>query len=158
MQKLVRGFAAVTALTAALLVIAGGASATTSWTATKTLAVHLAGTPAGTLAPSTPLSVDVALRLRNTSGLDNAIAQGAQLTPAQFKAGYAPSDAAVASVEAYLTQQGFTNVGATPNNLFVTGDGTAATASSAFNTTLSKWNVSGKTLYANSTAAEVPRR
>ena len=92
MQKLVRGLAAVTALTAALLVIAGGASATTSWTATRTLAVHLAGTPAGTLASSTPLSVDVALRLRNTSGLDNAIAQGAQMTPAQFKAGYAPSD------------------------------------------------------------------
>ena len=104
MQKLVRGLAAVTALTAALLVFAGGASATTSWTATKTLAVHLAGTPAGTLASSTPLSVDVALRLRNTSNLDNAIAQGVKLTPAQFKAGYAPSDASVQSVEAYLTQ------------------------------------------------------
>ena len=156
MQKLVRGLAAVTALTAALLVIAGGASATTSWTATKTLAVHLAGTPAGMLASSTPLSVDVALRLRNTSGLDNAIAQGVKLTPAQFKAGYAASDASVASVEAYLTQQGFTNVGATANNLFVTGDGTAAAASRAFNTTLSKWTVNGKTLYANSTAAQVP--
>ena len=156
MQRLVRGFAAVAVLTTALLVTAGGASATTSWTATKTLAMHLTGTQTGTLASSTPLSVHVALRLRNTSGLDNAIAQGVKLTPAQFKAGYAPTDASVQSVASYLTQQGFTNVSASANNLFVTGDGTAATASRAFSTTLSTWNVNGKSVFANSTAAQVP--
>ena len=45
---------------------------------------------------------------------------------------------------------------ATANSLFVSGDGTAGIASRAFNTTLSKWAVNGDTLYANSTAAQVP--
>ena len=156
MQKLVRGIVACTALFAALLVVAGGASATTGWTATKTLAMQLTGTPAGTLASSTPLSVDVALRLRNTSGLDNLIAQGVTLSPAQFAAGYAPTGAAVQSVEGYLSQQGFTNVSATPNGLFVTASGTAGIAARAFDTTLSRWDVGGKILYANSTAASIP--
>jgi subtilase family serine protease len=62
----------------------------------------------------------------------------------------------VQSVVSYLQQTGFTNVQATSNNLFVTGNATAAQADTAFNTTLQSWSVKGNTLYANSTAAQVP--
>jgi len=59
-------------------------------------------------------------------------------------------------VESYLTAQGLTGVRATPDNLLVTADGTAAQVEAAFNTHLERFLQKGHTEYANTTAAQVP--
>ncbi|MGH2998011.1 MAG: S53 family peptidase [Gaiellaceae bacterium] len=144
---------------AAALVLAVGSSALAAsggWTPTKTQGLSLKGTSLGALSPSTPLHVSVALRMRNANGLQSAIRSGVQLTPEQFVQQYAPTLSAAQAVEQYLTTQGLTNVAITTNRLFVTGDATAAQAEAAFNTHLVSYQVNGATMFANSTAAEVP--
>src|SRR5579872_3604204 len=145
---------------AAALVLAVGPSALASsggWTPTKTQGLSLKGTSIGALSASTPLHISVALRMRNTSGLQSAIRSGVQLTPEQFVQQYAPTLSAAQAVEQYLTKQGMTNVSITTNRLFVTADATAAQAEAAFDTTLVSYDVNGTTMFVNSTAAQVPR-
>jgi pseudomonalisin len=142
------------------------AHAASDWVATATQGLSLVNaTSLGGLAGTTPLHIAVALKLPNQAALQQYIQNindptnalyGAALTPDQFVADYAPSAATVSSVTAYLTSQGFTNVQAEANNLFVTADGTAAQASAAFNTQLSQFTQFGQTVFANTTAAEVP--
>jgi subtilase family serine protease len=78
------------------------------------------------------------------------------VTPAGFKAPFGASDADAQAVADYLTSKGFSNVAVAPNNLFVTANGTAASAARAFNTQLVQYDVNGETLYANATDAQVP--
>lgn len=143
---------------AAALVLAVGSSALASsgWTATKTQGLTLKGTSLGAPAPSTPLRIEVALRMRDTSGLQDAIRSGVQLTPGQFVQQYAPTLSAAQAVEQYLTSKGMKNVAVTTNRLFVTADATAAQAETAFATTLVSYRVNGETMFANSTPAKVP--
>src|SRR5581483_9983123 len=143
---------------AALLLVLGAATATSAggWTPTKTQGLSLKGTNLGAAAPSTPLQVSVALVLRDPDALQDAIRSGAQLTPKEFTAKYAPTTAAAGNVAAYLTKQGFTHVAIEPNRLLVTAQGTVAHADKAFATTIDSWSVNGKTLYANATAAKLP--
>lgn len=138
----------------------------TDWVATATQGLSLVNVTAiGDLAGSTPLHIAVALKLADPAGLQQYIRNindptnaqyGASLTPDQFVGAFALSQAAVSNVMDYLTSQGFTNVQAEPNNLFVTADGTAAQASAAFNTHLGQFTQFGRTVFANTTAAEVP--
>ncbi|MCT6995127.1 protease pro-enzyme activation domain-containing protein, partial [Salmonella enterica subsp. enterica serovar Javiana] len=58
------------------------------------------------------------------------------LTPDQFKARYAPTDAQVAQVVAHLSQSGFSNVHVSPNNMLVEADGNANSVNAAFRTTM----------------------
>jgi pseudomonalisin len=142
------------------------AQAGTTWVATATQGLSLVNaTSLGALPDTTPLHIVVALKVSNMTALNQYIQSindpssaeyGAALTPDQFVASYAPSAAAVSSVESYLTSQGFTNIQAEANDLFVTADGTAAQASTAFNTQLGQFTQFGQTVYANTTAAEVP--
>ena len=68
--------------------------------------MHLTGTQTGTLASSTPLSDPRRIATSPTRERPRQRdCPGAKLTPAQFKAGYAPTDASAQSVESYLTQQ-----------------------------------------------------
>lgn len=60
------------------------------------------------------------------------------------------------SVATYLTGAGFKNVAATPDNMLVTADGTAAIASKAFNTKIDVVSIGGKRIFANVKAAQVP--
>ncbi|HUI81672.1 MAG TPA: S53 family peptidase [Bryobacteraceae bacterium] len=138
------------------------------WTSTATKGLGTALTNAVSLGPlpaSTPLHIAVALRLNNRSGLENYVAAiqnpsnsqfGSSLTVDQFVASYAPTSSQVQQVSAYLSSLGFSNIQAEPNNLFVTADGTAAQAGSAFHTSIVQFDQAGRTVYANSTDAQMP--
>ena len=116
---------------------------------TWTLSLHGAPTvDAATVSPleaSKPMHVEVSLNLRNVDELEtflHAVNDPTSpqfhhfLTPAQFKARYAPTDADAAKVAAHLRQSGFTNVKVASNNLLVSADGNANTVSAAFHTTM----------------------
>lgn len=135
-----------------------GTSTTTTggWRPTATQGLALKGTNLGALDGSTPLHISVALQMRNAAALQQSIASGTQMTSAQFAATYGASDADAQAVVNYLQSKGFTNIAIEPNRLFVTGNATAVQAESAFDTSLSRWNVGGATLFANSTPAKVP--
>jgi len=151
------GRALMLAVAVSLVVTAGALSASkASWTATRTQGLKLQGTPEGSLAPSTSLTISVALKARNASALQQAIKSGTRLTSAQYIASYAPTAAAASSVASYLRQQGFSGVSVATNHLFVTATGSAKQVSSAFDTALESWLVNGKSYYANSTTAKVP--
>jgi subtilase family serine protease len=154
----IRALAAAAAATLGL--VAGPAlhaGASTGWATTSTQAEPTGGlTALGALAPSTPVPVTVALRLRNADALQQAIAAHQKVTPAQFAAQYSPTQAQSDAVVAYLQQQGFTGVRTSDNRVLVTATGTAAQVSSAFNTTMSSFTAGGRTVFANTSPAQVP--
>ncbi len=91
------------------------------------------------------LHLAVSLNLRNTDQLQAFIKNvntpgntvyGKFLTPDQFKAAYAPTDAQVQAVVAHMKASGFTNITVSPNNTLVYADGNANTVATAFNTTM----------------------
>lgn len=141
-------------------------ASTTTWSATATQAFNLTNaTDLGALPASTPIQIVVGLKLQNQQGLNTYIQDistpgnadfGQSLTPAEFTATYGPTSDQVTAVTNYLTSQGFTNISVSSNNLLITADGTAAQAEAAFNTTLDQFSQDGQTVYANTTAAEVP--
>ncbi|MFO2549624.1 S53 family peptidase [Alicyclobacillus cycloheptanicus] len=148
--------------------LAGAASVGTgsSWypTATRALSLtdaqDLRAVPAATL-----LHITVVLPLRDESGLNQYIAAtstpgsalyGQRLTPAQFTATYGPTDAEVQAVTQYLSSQGFAHVTVSANRLLISASGTAAQVQQAFHTALEQFVQNGKTVYANTAAAQVP--
>jgi pseudomonalisin len=125
------------------------------WAATATRgATVAAGTDLGALAPTTALTVRVAMNLHNESGLDSLIAARQRITSAQFAAQYGPTQSDVQSVVSYLRAQGFTNIQA--SGQLVSADGTAAQAAKAFNTTLESFQLNGTKVYVNTQPAFVP--
>jgi subtilase family serine protease len=100
----------------------------------------------------------VYLAMRNSKALDSTIAAvtnpasasyGQYLTPDQFRARYAPTDADVAAVRAYLKQAGFAVSSETPaNNRWVKASGTTAQVEKAFSTQLRTYQHRGRTLQA----------
>lgn len=112
----------------------------------------------GQLDVNKTLTVHVALQLHNVDQLKQSVAAG-QITPrSQFMTNYAPSDSDVAQVSQYLTSQGFTNIQAAPNHLFVAGTGTVATIQKAFSTQLESYAGSdGSAIFANTKPALVPQ-
>ncbi len=115
----------------------------------------------GALPASTPVHVDVALRLRNRVDLDAFIAArsrgGPVMDHATFMAHHAPDVRQVSTVVAYLRAQGFVHIRVAPDRLLVGADATAAIASRAFATTLEQVRTrSGRFAIANSDAVRVP--
>jgi subtilase family serine protease len=81
---------------------------------------------------------------------------GAYLSPAQFRARFAATDAQVRGVVRWLRGHGL-SIGEIPaNHHFVEAVGTVAQLEAAFGTTLSTYHVDGKTLRAPSRAPAVP--
>ena len=81
---------------------------------------------------------------------------GQYLTPAQFRQQFAPPQAQVGAVQAWLRSQGF-NVEYTPtNNHYVSAEGTVAQAQAAFGTTFGMYNVQGLTLRSPSSDISIP--
>ncbi|UTH73089.1 protease pro-enzyme activation domain-containing protein [Chromobacterium sp. IIBBL 290-4] len=107
--------------------------------------------------------VAVTLKVRNKNKLDaltNSLLAGTShktLTPAEFVAQFAPTEAQVQKVVAHLQKAGFRNIKVAPNRLLISADGSAATAKTAFNTSLRHVNVSGRAAIANASAAQVPQ-
>ncbi|WP_321819207.1 MULTISPECIES: S53 family peptidase [unclassified Burkholderia] len=117
------------------------------------------------MAPGESVDIVLGLNLRNEAQLDQYLhdlhTPGSPhykqfLAPAQFAAQYAPTDQQVASVVAHLRQAGFVNIVVAPNRLLVSASGTAATIKSAFRTTLKRFTRNGRSVYANTDAAQVP--
>jgi subtilase family serine protease len=140
------------------------ATSTEAWVATTTRAHDPRGAPhVAPLKAGTQVKIAVALKLRNKAGLDALTAglmtgrPGAKpLTPAQFKADYAPTASQVQAVVAYLRSQGFVNIEVADNNLLVSASGGAGSVKNAFNAELHEYDVDGRSAYANVTAASVP--
>ena len=118
---------------------------------------------------STPGSAQVTFRVYlDYSGGDAAAAYatavstpesgsyGAFLTPAQFRARFAPSRADVSAVRSWLRDQGF-SVGSVPaNRKYVEATGTADQAAKAFKTAFAEFKVDGKTVRGNTKALSIP--
>ncbi|WP_426702188.1 protease pro-enzyme activation domain-containing protein [Rhodanobacter sp. Col0626] len=118
------------------------------------------------LEQSKPLHVVVTLNQRNAQQLQAFLhdvntagspSYHKYLTPAQFKAQYAPSDAQVQAVVAHLQKYGFKNIEVAPNNALVSADGTGMSVNAAFNTSVQTFSFQGKQHFANSSDAMVPQ-
>jgi pseudomonalisin len=134
-----------------------GAAAGLTWASTATRAEWLVGaTDLGAVAPATPLGVALALNIRNRSALNSLIASHQVITPAEFKAAYAPTATQAQAAASYLSSHGFTHVDVASNRLLVTASGTAAQASSAFNTPIESYRQHGDFVFANTKSAQVP--
>ncbi|MHA6206244.1 protease pro-enzyme activation domain-containing protein [Dyella soli] len=138
---------------------------------TTTYRINAHGKPAvkaqvSTLDSTKVLHVAVSLNLRNADQLQafnkSLNTPGSAnyhqfLTPAQFKATYAPTDAQVQSVVTHLQQSGFINITVSPNNTLVYADGNAAVVSKAFNATMKSYTENGKLKFGNDSDAMVPQ-
>ncbi len=117
-------------------------------------------------APDTNRMVfSVWLGWRNTADLDttlkNLYTPGSRsyhqwLSPAQFRARFAPSDAETAAVSQWLKGQGFDIVDVPKNNLFVTAAGTTAHVEQAFEVSINLYKLDGKLVRAPNQDPSVP--
>ncbi len=142
------------------------AFAASGWQTTGTHAEKLANaTSLGAAPQSTPLHIAVGLKIQNQAALTQFIRDASTpgtltyqhyLTATQFRNNFAPSAAQAQGVASYLSSQGFKNVTVEPNRLYVTANGTVATAQRAFNTNIGLFKQNGATVFANTSPAQVP--
>ncbi|MEN3031963.1 S53 family peptidase [Chromobacterium amazonense] len=160
---------------AVALIVAGlftaGAQAGEAWVNTATQAHPLVSTltrsataqSTGEVAAGQSVHVAVTLKLRNKAQLDaltSSLLAGTShktLSHNEFMAQFAPTQAQVQQVVAHLQKSGFRNIKVAANRMLITADGSAATAKTAFNATLHRFNANGRTAFANVTAAQVPQ-
>jgi subtilase family serine protease len=81
---------------------------------------------------------------------------GKYLTPAQFRAQFAPSQAQVGAVQSWLRSQGFSVEYTPQNNHYVSAEGTVAQAAAAFGTSFGMYSVDGLTLRSPASALTIP--
>ncbi len=81
---------------------------------------------------------------------------GHYLTAPQFRVRYAPTQASVAAVRAWLTSQGFTVTDVPANHLYVAATGTVAQVEAAFAVKMNVYRVQGASLRAPAQAPTVP--
>ncbi|SFE27799.1 xanthomonalisin [Dyella marensis] len=93
--------------------------------------------------------------LREVKRRDSAVFRR-YLSPAEFKSRYAPTDAQVDAVVAYLRQHGFDGIEVSPNNLLISARGHGANVETAFHTRMLQLDRDGRRAYANETPAQVP--
>lgn len=125
----------------------------------------LAATPQARALAGEQTHVVVSLRARNIDKL-KALGQAVNergnaqyhhfLTPSEFLTEFAPSEAQVQKVVAYMRKNGFINIRVSKNRLLISADGTAGTVRTAFNTPLVHFRKGNRTVFANSAPAEVP--
>ena len=110
----------------------------------------------GPAQPGLPMSVAVALNLRNKTGLERLVGAGRTVSGSQFASDFAPTAASDRAVASYLSREGLRNVQIDPGGLLVSADGTAAQVESAFHTRLSAYTIGGRTAFANTLPASIP--
>ncbi|NID15089.1 PKD domain-containing protein [Luteibacter yeojuensis] len=160
---------------AAMLPVAGtqtlAAASTTGTPVASGYALNMTGSPhidgaaVTAMAADQPLHISVSLKLRNPDQLQSFLAavttpgnplHGKFLTPDQFKARFAPTQAQVDKVVAHLQKAGFTNIEVAPNNLLISADGNVGAATNGFHTSIKRFNANGREYFANDTPALVP--
>ena len=158
-----KALAAAIAMAAASSVYAGTTAHTASSAQFATVRhatkLHTGDRVVGPLEVAQPMHVAVSLKLRNKAQLDAFIANPhhPNLTPAQFNALYAPTQAQAQQVADFLKKSGFSNVTIEPNRQLVTASGRADTAASAFRTSLVRVHThDGRNAYATSSDVQVP--
>jgi pseudomonalisin len=137
-----------------------------TWVSTATKALQLNNaTVIGSLQPSTSLHIVVGLQERNASLVQPTLKRmltpgdplfGTSLTVDQFIQQFAPTSAQVQAVKTYLSKAGFTSIAVADNQLMIEATGTASKVEAAFNTTLAQFSQNGKTVFANTSDAQVP--
>ncbi len=158
--------AALVAMPLSVLGAHSASAATSGWSPTATRALSLLhATSLGAAPASSALRLTVGLTPRDRAGLDNLIKAQATpgsasyekfLTPAQFTSRFAATAADAQAVSSYLSGAGMKNVTVASNRLQVTADATVAQAESAFHTSISRFAQAGRTVLANTAAAQVP--
>ncbi|MGE7136403.1 protease pro-enzyme activation domain-containing protein [Luteibacter sp. NPDC031894] len=142
-----------------------GSPVATGYALNMTGSPHIDGTAVTALAADHPLHVAVSLKLRNPDELQSFLAAvttpgnklyGKFLTPEQFKARFAPTQAQVDAVVAHLQRAGFGNIEVAANNLLVSADGNVGAAANGFHTSIKRFNANGREYFANDTPALVP--
>ena len=78
------------------------------------------------------------------------------LTPAQYRARYAPTSAAIASVKAWLKSQGLKVVSVEPSGRYIVAKARASAAEKAFATQLHRYKRGGRSFQAPTKAASLP--
>ena len=153
-------------LTLLALTAATGLAHAETWVPTATKAPVVSGTTTqqqALMQAGIATHVVVALKLRNKPDLDTltgdiVAGRGVQpLTREQFMERYAPTSAQAQKVVEHLKRSGFINIIVSDNRLLVSGDGTAGSVKTAFNTDLRNYNVNGRTAFANVSDASVPQ-
>jgi subtilase family serine protease len=81
---------------------------------------------------------------------------GKYLTPAQFRARFAPSQAQVGAVQSWLRGAGFSVEYTPQNNHYVSAEGTVAQAEAAFGASFGMYNVQGLTVRSPSSDVSIP--
>ncbi len=81
---------------------------------------------------------------------------GKYVTPAQFRAQFAPSASTIAAVQNWLRSQGFTIDYSPLNNRYVAAEGTVAQAEAAFGAQIDEYSVQGKLVRSPASALTVP--
>jgi subtilase family serine protease len=161
-----------TALTLAVVIALSGigalnASAGTFATVAHPTMLQQGDAVIGALPMTQRIHIEVALKMRDRDGLDAFIANNAKnqaqgvaaqlMTPAQFLAEHAPTQAQAQAVANYLTSMGYSNVVIAPNRLLVSADGTARTARDAFMTTFAQVRThDGRIAFANTDEVRIP--
>jgi subtilase family serine protease len=112
-----------------------------------------------------PMTVRVALRLRDATGAEAQVPAvtdptsskyGQYLTPAQFNARYAPGRDAVSRVSAFLRSSGLTVTAVAAGNRWVAATGSAGQVNAAFATTVRTYAWHGRRLRAPATTPSIP--
>lgn len=151
-----RRLAALAVVLIAASVYAGGASSRTGRAASRPVT---GDTPAavahgqaglhGRHNPNDVLTLNVGLAVRDSGQLDALIKSGTVLTDAQYMADYAPTDAEAAATRAWLTAQGLTVTGTTPDNLLIHVTGRTRDVEAAFGVTINDYTEHGRSFHAN---------
>ncbi|MBC7404535.1 MAG: pre-peptidase C-terminal domain-containing protein [Cytophaga sp.] len=152
-------------LAAMTLCAISGAAQAEQWVSTATKVPRLPNTVSAMalMQAGAPTHVVVSLKLRNQASLDaltNNIISGGNAKPissAEFMKTYAPTAAQVQAIVDHMSKSGFTNITVADNRMLVSGDGSAASVKTGFNTDLRNFNVNGRTAIANSSDAAVPQ-
>ena len=114
---------------------------------------------------SQAIEISIALSLRNRSSLTALIAAQNDpkspsyhryLTPREFATHFAPTPATVNRVTAWLRSQGLVVHAVSSNRTLISASGSMAAVEKAFATTLSDYQVNGRTVYAPTVEPSVP--
>ncbi len=128
-------------------------------------ALPSAATSAGPLPASTPLTVDVTLKVRAPGTLSAFLAGLANrsspdfhhyLRPAAFGARFGASPSAVVAVEDFLRRAGLTSVRLSPDRLDIQAHGPAGDIARAFRVTLESYRLPTGRVFANTAAPALP--
>ena len=157
-----------------ILALAVPANATTTPAATARVVLSAEAVPAqdlahathtGTVASSQKLGLEVSLQPRNQAQLaaflkavsdPKSTSYKHYLTVAQYAAEYAPTEAQIAQVSAYLKAEGLSVGALTANHLTLAVSGTAAQAEKAFDVSIGTYKSANQSFIANTSAPSLP--